>query len=464
MLLFLLAIPLYARGCAGLASSFAGSPTSAVFPPPNATITENETFFPGASQVGFAGPTQTGDEANVIATAPALAKVDNIWPLAKPKSKGAKLKSSERDFDVTQHFGSLSPFNSVDSFGLPDASPQVPETCRLKQVHLLHRHGARYPTSGSGPAAFAAKVHAAATTGDGFQATNELKFLNTWTYKLGAETLTPFGRSQLFNLGVGFRVRYGELLKGFSDLPVFRTTSEARMVDSALNFAAGFFGLQSYQTDYHQLITIEEEGFNNTLVPQLICQNSGNAIGAFGSQQALIWANKSLATTTRRIQKLIKSSNSTTPLKLEVTDMIAISQLCAYETVALGFSEFCGLFTEEEWKAIAYLNDLLFWYSFGPGNPTAAAIGIGYVQELVSRLTQTPITECSTSLNCTLVQNNITFPVDQPIFVDATHDTVISTVITAMNFTSLASNGPLPTDHIPKNQVRKNTPSCSRIM
>ena len=32
-----------------------------------------------------------------------------------------------------------------------------------------------------------------------------------------------------FDLGVAFRMRYGELLKGFNDnLPVFRTTSEGK--------------------------------------------------------------------------------------------------------------------------------------------------------------------------------------------------------------------------------------------
>ena len=36
-----------------------------------------------------------------------------------------------------------------------------------------------------------------------------------------------------FTLGVGFRVQYGDLLKEFEDLPVFRTTSEDRMIDSA---------------------------------------------------------------------------------------------------------------------------------------------------------------------------------------------------------------------------------------
>lgn len=72
------------------------------------------------------------------------------------------------------------------------------------------------------------------------------------------------------------------------------------------------------------------------------------------------------------------------------------------------------------------IQDLQFWYGSGPGQPTGAAQGIGYVQELVSRLTQTRITDYNSSVNGTIVDNNITFPLNQPIFVDASHDTVIS--------------------------------------
>jgi hypothetical protein len=98
-------------------------------------------------------------------------------------------------FNVVEHWGNLSPFNSVSSFGL-NSSPQIPEGCEINQVHLLHRHGARYPTSGSAPSAFAATLHSAAT-GAGFSASGPLEFLNTWTFKLGAEILTPFGREQM---------------------------------------------------------------------------------------------------------------------------------------------------------------------------------------------------------------------------------------------------------------------------
>jgi hypothetical protein len=52
----------------------------------------------------------------------------------------------------------------------------------------------RYPTSyPDGPAAFAAKLSDTA----GWKSSGGLEFLNDWTYKLGSELLTPFGRSQL---------------------------------------------------------------------------------------------------------------------------------------------------------------------------------------------------------------------------------------------------------------------------
>lgn len=71
-------------------------------------------------------------------------------------------------------------------------------------------------------------------------------------------------------------------------------------------------------------------------------------------------------------------------------------------------------------------SDLQFWYSFGPGNPASSAMGIGYVQELVSRLTQTRITTFDTTVNASIVTSEILFPLDQPIYVDATHDTILT--------------------------------------
>ncbi|KAJ8591500.1 phosphoglycerate mutase-like protein [Rhizopogon salebrosus TDB-379] len=435
----LLALPFCS---AETASSYAGSTVVASYPPAGASNTAIDSYFPDASQVGYPGPTPTGAEPEAIVTAIPFSKVENAYPLSRPNSADGP----DGDFNVMRYWGNLSPMYSVESFGLPDASPVIPEGCGLNAVHLLMRHGARYPTSDSGPSQFAAEIHSAASK-EGFSVTGDLEFLATWTYKLGAEILTPFGREALFSNGVAFRYRYGELLNAFTDLPVFRTTSEDRMVDSALNFAAGFFDVRTFPTDYHQEITIEADNVNNTLAPYYVCPNSNTEdIGYFGDTQASKWANVYLQTAQKRLQAMIQGFN------LTISDLINMQEMCAYETVALGFSKFCDLFTEEEWEGYEYFVDLGFWYSDGPGNPTAAAQGLGYVQELVARLTQTPITVWNSSTNSTLDSNNITFPLNQPIYVDASHDTVISSIVTALNFTSLAANGPLPTDHIPPNR------------
>jgi len=346
-----------------------------------------------------------------------------------------------------RYWGNLSPWFSVGgAFGLPDTSPQVPAGCELTQVHLLQRHGARYPTSGSAPSEFASLLQQAAN-GTGFTAKGPLEFLNTWTYKLGAEILTPFGRQQLFDLGAAFRVKYGELLNGFEGLPVFRTTSEKRMVQSARNWAAGFFGLEEFADSYYESIIIEESNYNNTLAPWNNCNNANGPIYDMGGWYAGNWTEVYLKDTVKRLQQYIDG------VELDVSSVEAMQELCAYETVSIGYSEFCDLFTEEEWKGFEYQIDLDFWYSDGPGNPTGAAQGIGYVQELVARLTQTPLTVFDTSTNGTLDGNNVTFPLNQPIYMDATHDTVIASIATALNFTTMNANGPLPVDHIPADQT-----------
>jgi hypothetical protein len=60
-------------------------------------------------------------------------------------------------------------------------------------------------------------VHQAASKGK-LKAHGKLGFLNTWTYKLGGDLLTHFGRQQLFDLGVSMRMKYGSMLEPFTDV------------------------------------------------------------------------------------------------------------------------------------------------------------------------------------------------------------------------------------------------------
>lgn len=212
--------PIIARNNGFKASTFAGATSSAVFPPPNASNAAQSLDALFTTSVGFAGPTPSepfppspflspptnalsltnsvlyvlaGNEAEEIATATAVPKITGAFPLLNPST----LDDNSGNFDVLQRWGNLAPMFSVDSFGLNSASQLIPGGCELNQVHLVHRHGARYPTSGAAPSSLAAKLHNATVTKTGFTATGDLSFLNTWTYKLGAEVLTPFGRQQM---------------------------------------------------------------------------------------------------------------------------------------------------------------------------------------------------------------------------------------------------------------------------
>jgi hypothetical protein len=64
-------------------------------------------------------------------------------------------------------------------------------------------------------------------------------------------------------------------------------------------------------------------------------------------------------------------------------------------------------------------------YGSAFGNPTGRVQGVGYIKELVARLTHTPIKVHDSSTNSTLDDNPITFPLGQSLYVDATHETVL---------------------------------------
>ena len=127
-----------------LASPSAGSTEVHRFPPSKPT-NAFPSLFP--TSVGHAGPTPTGAEPALIQTAPSYPLHTGAPHLVSPSFKSSNASSSSHEFDLFKHWGNLSPWFSVEkgSFGL-DSSPEAPEGCRVTGLHLLHRHGARYPT------------------------------------------------------------------------------------------------------------------------------------------------------------------------------------------------------------------------------------------------------------------------------------------------------------------------------
>ena len=160
--------------------------------PPTSPVNYDPTLFP--PDVGYPGPTPTGAEPALLATAPA-------YPL---NSGGQGLlivpdEFKEENFELLKKWGNLSPWysNPVGTFGVQTGS-EIPDGCSVTGLHFLHRHGARYPTgdselshiSASGrikpvfiapsttaPASFASRLH---QTGGNWTATGNLGFLNDW--------------------------------------------------------------------------------------------------------------------------------------------------------------------------------------------------------------------------------------------------------------------------------------------
>jgi hypothetical protein len=284
-------------------------------------------------------------------------------------------------------------------------------------------------------------LHNASTSSNGFNVTGELAFLANWSYKLGAELLTPFGRSQNFELGVQYRQLYGNLLNNFTAagaIPVFRTESQDRMVKTANNFAAGFFGVPEYLDQVNIEILVENSTVNNSGAPYDVCTNSNVASrGSIGSTVASAFANNAFNATLARLNAQISGLNFTP------TDAIGMLQLCSYETHALGYSAFCDLFTQEDFINYEYYFDLSFYYNNGPGSPVSAAQGKAYLEEFVARFTgQFPVGG-SSALNATFDNSWTYFPLNQSIYADATHEVVVLDTLTAFNLTALFSGPPL---------------------
>lgn len=65
--------------------------------------------------------------------------------------------------------------------------------------------------------------------------------------------------------------------------------------------------------------------------------------------------------------------------------------------------------------------DLEKYYNRGYGNPLGCVQGVGYVNEVLARLTSQPVQD-TTQTNTTLDTNDETFPLEKGIYADFTHD------------------------------------------
>ena len=114
------------------------------------------------------------------------------------------------------------------------------------------------------------------------------------------------------------------------------------------------------------------------------------------------------------------------------TDTQALLSLCAFESVATRKrSPWCALFSPSEFAAFGYSGDLDKFYGKGYGQPLGPVQGVGYVNELLARLTDKPVHD-HTQTNRTLDSSPTTFPLGRALYADFSHDNTMVAIYAAM--------------------------------
>lgn len=194
---------------------------------------------------------------------------------------------------------------------------------------------------------------------------------------------------------------------------------------------AGFFGLEWTNNATIEVI-IEENGFNNSLAGYDNCKNANSYANMGGENATAEWVETYLQDATTRFQAHLEG------LEWSALDTYAAQTMCPYETIAYGYSAFCSLFTYDEWVSFGYSLDLFFAGTSSFQSPTGRAVGLGYVQEIVARLENHTLGYSGSQINTTLDNNTETFPLNQSLYFDFSHDTNIMSILTAFGFTQFS--------------------------
>ncbi|EIW76422.1 acid phosphatase [Coniophora puteana RWD-64-598 SS2] len=321
-------------------------------------------------------------------------------------------------FSITQYWGAYSPYYNAANYTAP------PDGCTINQVNLLQRHGARYPTSSDGKdfKASAEQLQSAKSFNG-----SQYDFLSNWSYQLGEDDLVPFGAAQSYDAGQTHYTRYASLVNS-SNLPFLRASDSERVVETALNWSAGFAFASSGALSSPQLTVIIDQSTNDTLDDNM-CPNAASS-----DDETDAWKDVFAPSIEDRI------NNDAPGASIGKSDVANLLQLCPFETVAFEQpSPWCNLFTQDDFEGLEYYLDIDDFYSTGYGNSLGPVQGVGWVNELIARLTDQPVQD-ATQTNSTLDSDPSTFPLGQSFYADFTHDHEMIAIYSAIGIFPQSGN------------------------
>lgn len=290
------------------------------------------------------------------------------------KSVAATSLYSSYSFDPLQHLAGITPYFEPQD---PPRDPAPPQGCSVTKAAYLIRHAAINANDYDYEEylePFLEKFKN--NTNVNWGAISPLAFLQSWVAPqlVEEEQLTRTGKLESAQLGVTISYRYPDL-----NLPqhVYASTAE-RTVASAKGLIRGL------ETDDDQISLIEiyegKKAGADTLTPYSSCPAYS---GSTGSKQSTQYQTLYTAPILARFNALTSNGFNFT-----ANDITAMQQLCGYETVIRGSSPFCSLdlFSPDEWLGFEYMNDIMYHYNTGYGNPISGVIGFPWLNETMGLL------------------------------------------------------------------------------
>lgn len=319
---------------------------------------------------------------------------------------------------ISHFWGQYSPWFSVPS----EIKSTPPDGCEVTFVNVLSRHGGRNPTL-TKTTAYRALITGIQDSATSFPGT--LKFLEHYNYTLGADDLTDAGRQEMVNSGTQFADRYVKLLRKHT--PFVRSSGQDRVVESAQKWLTGVAQTLKKEPRAIDVIIPEATTSNNTLSHDTCPAFETGPYSELGATAQKAWLSRFVPPIQQRINEALGTNLST-------TSIISLMDMCPYDTLAspdATISKFCHVFTENEWHAYDYYQTLGKFYGYGAGNPLSATQGVGYVNELLARLIEKPVDD-HTNTNSTLDSDSATFPLDNKVYADFSHDNDMSGIFAAL--------------------------------
>lgn len=321
--------------------------------------------------------------------------------------------------EITHFWGQYALWFSVPS----EVDVKAPQGCEVTFASVLSRHGGRDPTAGKA-IAYGVTIADLQRTAKSYP--DEFGFLKHYKYTLGADQLTDAGRQEMVNSGAHFYRRYTKLVT--EKPPFVRSSGQDRVVESANKWLEGFAQAGNKSSPATIDLTIPEgPGINNTLSHEICTRFEEGPLDNLGDNAQDIWMAKFIPPIQARV-------NSKLGTNLTATSILYLMDMCPFDTVAsptAKVSDFCHLFTEDEWHQYDYYESLGKYYGYGNGNPLGPTQGVGYVNELLARLTQTPVQD-HTNTNQTLDSDPKSFPLDRKVYADFSHDNDMSAIFAAL--------------------------------